>query len=249
MVRSLSVLTTALVLLSAASAGAQEDFARNGPYLGVAGVFGRQRFNDDVEDALNEQLDALGYVVSSELKGSFGIEGVLGYRLHRFVSAEVKGQWLLGFEGDVDMLEKGPNGEFPQGQNFLPEIASMEFDIATVTANLKAHLLTGPWQPYLLVGGGMMHVESEIKESSKLYELSDRIGPPEELVPDFPDWPGIARSESEIAATMRFGGGLDIYSFETDSVVITAGAEYVLPFGNLEDFDYVAISVGVLYRF
>ena len=248
MLRSISLLTTALVLLSAASAGAQEDFGRTGAYLGVAGVFGRQRFNDDVKDALNEQLVSLGYVLDSEMKGSFGIEGVVGYRLHRFLSAEVKGQWLLGFQGDIDMLENGPGGIFPQGQDFLPEVASMEFEIATVTANLKAHLLTGLWQPYLLVGGGMMHVESEIRESSKLYEWSQRLGQQEEE-PDFPDWPGIASSESEIAATMRFGGGLDIYSFGTDSVVITAGAEYVLPFGNLEDFDYISINVGVLYRF
>jgi hypothetical protein len=68
-------------------------------------------------------------------------------------------------------------------------------------------------------------------------------------VPKFPNWPGIESSERETDFAMRFGGGLDIYSFGTDTVVITAGADYVLPFGDVEDFDYVSINVGVLYRF
>ena len=48
---------------------------------------------------------------------------------------------------------------------------------------------------------------------------------------------------------MRVRTERDFYSFGTDSIVITAGADYVLPFGDLEDFDYVAISVGFMYRF
>ena len=253
MVRSLSVLTTALVLLSAASAGAQEDFARSGPYLGIMGVFGRERFNSDVRGSLNDYLAAnpivvdgetLIYGVNTKLNGSFGIDGVVGYRFHRYLSAEVEGEWLFAFEGDVALTN--PQELLPLDQNFLPDIAEMEFEITTVTGNLKAHLLTGPYQPFLLVGGGMMTVKSEIKETDKMYETETVQG---EVVPKFPDWPGIAGSDRTTEFALRFGGGLDVYSFGTDSVVITAGVDYVLPFGDLEDFDYVSISVGLQYRF
>jgi hypothetical protein len=258
MVRGLSLLTTALLLLSAASAGAQEDFARNGPYLGVSGLFGRPRFNDDARSSLNDYLatqpfdleirpgvwETLVYTVDTEMKGSFGIGGVVGYRLHRFVSAEVEGEWLLAFDGDVALT--GPSEELPQGQSFLPEIATTEFEIASVTANLKAHLLTGLWQPYLLVGGGMLTVKGEVRETGRMYE-TDLVD--DEEVPKYPNWPGIEYSQRDTDFAMRFGGGLDVYSFGTDSVVITAGADYVLPFGDVEDFDYVSINVGVLYRF
>lgn len=248
MVRSLSLLTTALVLLSAASAGAQEDFARNGPYLSVSGLFGRPRFDRDVRDSLNEQLAAIGYAVDTEMKGSFGIGGVVGYRLHRFVSAEVEGEWLFAFEGDVALTETGPGGKLPLDQDFIPEIAETEFEVATVTANLKAHLFTGPWQPYLLVGGGMMSVKGEVSDTGKMYEIGYEGDPPE-AYRIYPDWIGLNGSDRASDFTLRFGGGLDFYSFGTDSVVITAGADYVLPFGDVEDFDYVSINVGVLYRF
>jgi hypothetical protein len=46
---------------------------------------------------------------------------------------------------------------------------------------------------------------------------------------------------------MRFGGGLDFYA--TEHVVLTLGIDYVLPFGDLEDLDYVSIGWGLRYRF
>jgi len=58
---------------------------------------------------------------------------------------------------------------------------------------------------------------------------------------------GLSSSESENAFTMRFGGGIDLYA--TKNVVVTLQADYVRPFGNLDDLDYVSIGWGLQYRF
>ncbi len=46
---------------------------------------------------------------------------------------------------------------------------------------------------------------------------------------------------------MRLGGGLDFYA--TKSIVLSLGVDYVLPFGDVEDFDYVSLGWGLEYRF
>lgn len=242
MTRSFSVLVVALILLSAPMANAQEDYARSGFFVGVMGDFARQKFQDDISDMLNEELAVLGYVVDTSLKGSFGVELLFGYRFHRFFSIEAEGQWLAAFEGKSDL--KNAPVTFPAGLSYIPEVAKMDFEGATVTGNLKAHLLTGFYQPFVRVGGGMMTVKGKIESTGRVEREEIRAG-----VPKFPNWPGISVSDRWTGAAMRFGGGLDLYAFDTDSFVITAGADYVLPFGEVEDFDYVAINLGFQYRF
>ena len=51
--------------------------------------------------------------------------------------------------------------------------------------------------------------------------------------------------ESDFAA--RFGGGLDFYI--TEKIVISAGVDYLLPTGDVEDLDYVSFGGGLQYRF
>jgi len=45
----------------------------------------------------------------------------------------------------------------------------------------------------------------------------------------------------------RFGGGLDFYI--TESIVASAGVDYLLPTGDVEDLDYVSFGWGLQYRF
>lgn len=45
----------------------------------------------------------------------------------------------------------------------------------------------------------------------------------------------------------RFGGGFDVYI--TRSVVASAGVDYVLPTGDVEDLDYLSFGGGIQYRF
>ena len=46
---------------------------------------------------------------------------------------------------------------------------------------------------------------------------------------------------------MRFGGGIDLYA--TKNVVVSAQADYLMPFGALDGFDFVTIGLGLQYRF
>lgn len=101
-------------------------------------------------------------------------------------------------------------------------INALEIDGSTVTADAKVFLATERIQPFLLVGVG-----------AAFAEVKDTIGA------------GFSIDESDFAA--RFGGGLDLYL--TENVALDFDASYVLPTGDLEDFDYVSLGWGLLYRF
>jgi hypothetical protein len=45
----------------------------------------------------------------------------------------------------------------------------------------------------------------------------------------------------------RFGGGFDGYF--TENIAISLSADYILNTGSVDEFDYVSVGVGVMYRF
>jgi len=92
----------------------------------------------------------------------------------------------------------------------------------TLMALTKPYLMTGQIQPFVKAGLGIMHAK----------------------VPDL----GIAGdSISATEFAVRFGGGVDFYA--TEHVVIVLGLDYVLPTGDIQDFDYLAFEWGLKYRF
>ena len=91
-----------------------------------------------------------------------------------------------------------------------------------ITTDLKGFLLTGRLQPFALVGIG-----------TTIGEVRDSFGA------------GLEIEEADFVA--RFGGGLDFYL--TESLALTLDASYVLPTGDLADFDYVSLGWGLQYRF
>ena len=58
---------------------------------------------------------------------------------------------------------------------------------------------------------------------------------------------GGAVSDSEEGLVTRFGGGLDLYFSE--NIVATFEGTYVLPFDDVDRFDYVSFTWGFQYRF
>ena len=88
-------------------------------------------------------------------------------------------------------------------------------------------LLTGRYQPFLLLGGGMTSVDAKLTK--------DNVGL------------GLSSNQNENSFTMRFGGGIDLYA--TEHVVVSLEADYVLPTGDLNALDYVTVSWGFQYRF
>lgn len=96
-----------------------------------------------------------------------------------------------------------------------------ELETWTLTANSKFFFTTDRVQPYVKFGMGLMEGE-----------LDD-------------DFPGV--DEDETAFTVRLGGGLDYYA--TENIVVTGGLDYLIPTGDLDDFDYLTFGAGVQYRF
>ena len=95
-------------------------------------------------------------------------------------------------------------------------------DTWTAMAITKPYLMTGRVQPFLLAGLGVMYAK-----------LGDLYSPENE--------------DSSTEFAVRFGGGVDFYT--TEHVVVALGLDYVMPTGDLKDYDYVAFTWGVKYRF
>jgi opacity protein-like surface antigen len=175
----------------------EDEFARRGWLVGVAGSYAIETFEDDAESVDN----------------SLGFNGRVGYRCHRRFSAEIEVEWLDQFKADVSAAGVG-------------KIATIDLELVVVTANTKGYLLTGRYQPFLLVGAGFMTAEAKVRDTADL---------------------GLSASEKETDFAMRFGGGIDLYA--TKHVVVSVEADYVLPFGSLDDVDYISIGWGFQYRF
>ena len=190
----------------------KEDFARRGWFVGVAGSYAIETFEDDAESDFQR---VLGPDVNLSVDDSFGFNGRVGYRCHRRFSAEVETEWLDGFKSDLT-------------QPGVVQLAKVDYEPIVVTTNVKGYLLTGRYQPFLLVGAGAMTADTKLREPVGLA------------------FTGLG-SESDTAFVMRFGGGIDLYA--TENVVLSIDADYVLPLGNLDALDYVTIGWGIQYRF
>jgi len=197
----------------------EADYSRNGIYVGLGGSYGIEAFDDDADVEISSLLASLGYAgldVDLDVDNSFGMNGRVGYRFHPHFSVELKAEWLNGF--DTDVTEVAP---------VMGPFTNMELETWVITGSMKAHLLTGRYQPYLTAGGGVMTVNIDLKDNSNRPRLSGA-----ERFTDF---------------TFRFGGGIDAYA--TENILLTVGVDYVLPQGNVSDYDFVSIGWGIEYRF
>ncbi len=159
---ALTSLVCASFALTAGEDAKQDEFARRGWLIGVAGSYAIETFKDDAESDFQKLL---GPTASLSVDDSLGINGRAGYRCHRWFSAEVEVEWLNGFEADLSVAG----------------FSNTEIDIEplVVTANMKGYILTGRYQPFLLVGGGVMTAEFKSREvpgSITLNEFTMRFG-------------------------------------------------------------------------
>jgi len=209
------------VVLTAEDEVDEDDFARRGWMVGVAGSSAIELFEEDLQADFRRFLEPVGgfgmagSVASLPVDNSLGFNGRVGYRCHPRFSAEVEVEWLHGF--DADFTQPG-----------FVQLARVEVEPLVVTANAKGYLLTGRYQPFLLVGMGAMSGEIKVRDPVGLA------------------FTGLD-SQSENVFAMRFGGGIDLYA--TKNIVVSLEADYVYPFGNLDELNYVTISWGFQYRF
>ncbi len=101
-------------------------------------------------------------------------------------------------------------------------VQALELDGFALTGNGKLYLQTGKVQPYGLLGIGMADLE-----------IRDTLGL------------GLSSSESDLV--FRFGGGLDIYAVE--NVLFFAEVSYFLTHGDIEDTDFIPVTIGAKYKF
>jgi opacity protein-like surface antigen len=164
---------------------------------------------------------------SWDLKNSYGAGARLGYRLHPRLAAEVEYQWLGGFHcgGNLGCYTSGgPGATGVEAKQFIGQVA---------TVNAKAFALTGRVQPYALVGIGGGTFEVKKKQRT--------------LLPDGVSYIQRGFSSRGGGFVARYGGGVDLYGDE--QWAIFAEAAYVVPWGDIQDLDYVSIEWGFLWRF
>lgn len=186
------------------------DFTHPGGYIVVGGLNGFENF-DRTEDA--DIDDAWGY----QFRG--------GYRFNDHFALEGEFDGLDGFDMKFDMPENGRQ--------------KLTVDSFIITANLKAYLPLGRFQPYALLGAGVMW--ADIRTSYPVGTICR---------PGYWGWwcsNVYARVDGGTSFAMKFGAGADIHL--SKNWAITLDASYVNPFTSLEDLKYVSFNWGFRYRY
>ncbi len=181
-----------------------QNYAREGTYAAIGWSFAVEDFEDEIED----QAAALG--ISVDIDDSFGINGRVGYRMHYRFAVELEFERYDELEFDVDVAGLG-------------KVADGEIEAWSLMANGKWILLPSRFQPYGLVGVGLLDAD-----------LSGRGA-------------GISFSAHETVFAWQVGGGVDVYANE--NWVVNLEGAYVFPTSALEDLNFWTLGIGLQYRF
>lgn len=168
---SLAVL---FIFLALGSARAQEDFTRSGPYLGVGASYNVQ--------LLEAFFDGTPVLQNISVNDSWGVNARAGYRMLSWLALEGEYEWVNRMHARLGGVE----------------IASL--GLQSATANLRFIGPFGRFQPYLLLGAG--------------------------VVWNSVDSPGSQLHVDANAFAGRVGLGLDIYL--TQNLLLNFGAEGML---------------------
>jgi opacity protein-like surface antigen len=197
-----------------------EDFDRRGFFIGAGAAFAGENFSDrpmrDIADiftpAKREPDDpvVIGPETTATADDSWSVNGHGGYRCHPRYSVGATLEYFGGF----DTQWTGITGT-----------GSDDIDVFVATTDIKGYLLTGRYQPYLLLGGGAMYIGTKVTNSTT----------------------GVTQSRNFTDFVFRFGGGLDFYA--TDHVVVNIGANYLAPLGEVSGVDLYTVGGGIEYRF
>lgn len=189
----------------------ERKFDRTGVVLGASGRYGFGNYRDNEQEDLAAAF--VPFPVTLTAGDSWGVSGWLGYRCHRRIAVEVETEWMQGFEGVISDLSQGP-------------LATYITSPILITANVKGYLLTGRIQPFVLLGGGAMLIES------KTTDLLVGAG---------------TKTVNRQSYTMRFGGGVDFYI--TKWLALTVDADYILPLSGFNNLEYTSVGVGLQFRY
>jgi hypothetical protein len=194
----------------------REDFDRRGWFAGLEGVYGYQDFKvGDEESDIRETYQPFDVDFNMDSDSGGGLNFKVGRRCHSRVAVEFEVEWIDKFKGTI----KEPTAGDVTNVKFSP--------IVVTTVNVKGYLLTGRYQPYALLGVGMLALRSASSNVT--------------------DGPGKEYQQDTGMLALRFGGGIDVYA--TRNWVVTGGVDYVYSATNIDHMNYISVGVGVQYRF
>jgi opacity protein-like surface antigen len=226
-----SILCTLTVLYSPEDeASESEEFDRRGFFIGAGASFAGENFSDrpvnDIADIFSNQPGLVFPIVTgpeatAKADDSWSVKGRAGYRCHPRYSIGATLEYFGGFDTEWSgaLNPAGASGS--------------DIDMLVATVDIKAYLLTGRYQPYLLMGGGIMLIETRVVNPTGSQHPWG-AGP-------------AAQSRDYTDFVLRLGAGVDAYA--TDHVVVNIGGSYLLPAGEVSGADVYTVGIGVEYRF
>jgi len=181
--------------------------SRSGIYFGAGGFYALE----DFEGGRGFLDDAPGFNLR------------LGYRIHPRIAVEAMVDRINSFDSRVRFGLNTLNG-------FGRSSSKAEIDTWTGTLNGKIFLFTGRFQPYTLLGIGVLHAQSTQKFNSPLLGISSSF------------------KSNRIGLAFRYGAGIDTYF--TENWVGNLEASYVHSITNeIDGVNYFALGGGIQYRF
>ncbi len=192
-----------------------ENFTTPGGYIIVSGLTGFENFKDTGVDDFKDAW-GLGIRIGNRFNEQWSLEGDLGM--------------MNGFDATVDLSEINPD---------LSGTEKIILDTLLLTANLKAHWPLGRFEPYALVGAGIMYVR---------VRSADPTG--------YVCWPSdygwycrgtYSKINDAAEFVTKFGFGSEIHI--DDQWAITLDLSYVVPYSDLSDMTYTLFSWGFRHAF
>ena len=192
----------------------KDDFGRTGFYIGVGGALTQMMV---VEDRIDNYYDD-DPAVDVGMKSSFGVNGRVGYRFHLHLAAELEADWHPSVDAEVDYG--------------VEQLHNFTYEPLVFTTNMKGYLFGDRFQPYAVVGVGVMAMHEEGKPVPGSESHPSYLSPSSRWLTGF---------------AARFGGGVDMYI--TEHIVLNAEIRYVLPTGAADGFDLISFGWALQYRF
>lgn len=158
---------------------------------------------------------------------SIGFNAEVGWRFHPHLSVAAHVEHLAEISVSV---ENGGRAGPESGDGVLTGSAW------ALTGDARAYAMTGRFQPFAVLGAGWLWADTDDEPVVRTGTGTDPVLRP---IPS-----GIGSPDGFVA---RAGAGLDAYLSE--SFFLTFQATYMVPVGDVRDFDYVSIAWGLGYRF
>jgi len=241
----------------------EPEFARNGPYVGVGGVFlhpgdwtgdFENNFEGDATriatknaesflsqnqpNAVLNPPQAAIQLSGTDLDEMWGVGGVLGWRVSPHLGLELEGEWIAGSN----------QSSFRVDNTGDPGTVEID-DLWTITANVRVYPLTGRVQPFAVAGVGVQHARFDAYGRSVGNTTTGEVGNPPVPIAGIPADFELRDRKTKTDGALRAGVGLDVYL--TPQVAGELKVDYVIPFvpTGLVTTDYLSVRLGLLYRF